>query len=837
MSLLNMVGNLVVGVAGDSKNRKQVEALHKGIANLSAGLANAQGVAQSFMAGPATLTTGFEAQLIDYNKSAHALGASFGILGKDLEKFSSKSSSMAIGMNMGIEETGKALKAYTRSSKQMNDMGIENAETLAKLANVTGTSAEEFEFTATQMGALGLKGKGAKEVMDQLVTSGQAMGNVSETLASMPTMMDQLRQHAKMMGKELDSEHLAAYAKQTSLLATGFQKATGGSARDAMAMSAQLNQSLLDAQDSLQGMFAGTEGALPEFSKQFGIAAGNIKPIMDSMKKGPAEFVSGLTEMVSAAKKAGKFGVDQQNFLRQRMKAGGISTTDADKLMMVLSSDEASKQMKTVSETKASLADVAKAYRTGYTEAQVFELANAQLEKSFRDLTKPKVNTFLTDYKKATKDFAKTLQETSKKGGAMGAFVDKLSEIDSLGAMALAPEKYRPALSLAGDVFKKIAPLKDIIMGVAGAFLGLATALPGLTMGFGLLKTAVLSLGPGFLVVTAAVAGAAYVYKTLSDQQEKAARKSEMLNAVLDTANAFVKKHTQHLHALEKQLSKQVKGSDAWKATLKKVKAEHQALGDAAKAAAKVSVQASLASEDAALSMEDRLYKNVDEIMTKMSKNLSEIWDGIKNYASSTWTDIKTSFSQLWIDAKQPFVDFKKFVSDTMSNIVDDITEDITKATSPFDALKRIGTDAFQAIEDIVDKVHGNSVNTTVAKDLDKAGKAFDKFANKGVTAFTDIDDASGAGSAPGGGPSKPTFGSNSAALIMAVNNPSWYSQDYRPLFLQLLSQMQGAQPSTSTAAPATRGAPGRRSSAPPDTGLNGYTATAGNGRPLTSGG
>src|ERR1700677_3614202 len=154
---MNMMGALAIQ-AKDSGAGKTILGITQKLTSLATIAGNVGTSFQNIATGGLNLTTAYEAQFTASNKDATQLAASFGIFGKAQQEFSDKATAMSIKLKMGVGDTAKAMNTFRLAEEQFKNMGVDSAESLAKLVEVSGMSAESFEDAATRMKAWGLTG-------------------------------------------------------------------------------------------------------------------------------------------------------------------------------------------------------------------------------------------------------------------------------------------------------------------------------------------------------------------------------------------------------------------------------------------------------------------------------------------------------------------------------------------------------------------------------------------------------------------------------------------------------------------------------------------------------
>lgn len=422
------------------------------------------------------LTTSLEAMGVANEKSAKQTAVNLGLTGKEMKKVSAQASSMAISLNIGAEQATQSIVAFNRQAELMGAVGIKSASDLAKLSEVTGLNAKAFGEQLQQMKSLGLASEDINGVVASFTSMGQATRDVGGALSSLPEMLKNIQTKSALMGRELDPKQLAAFARQTASLAAGLGK-FGLSADEARSISMGLADAQVGAQKEFANLFAGVGEGLPSFMKELAIFGGDFDSAMDLMSQGPAGLVEGLDQVVKNAEKSGADMDQVMNFLRARLEKAGIANADVLVNFLAKGSEEAKGQMKITEKATESVAKLGKeGFSTGRTLAESFDLAKESAIAHFRASGKAS-KTFLKDFTDSASKFNKILDETSKDGGPLGQFVDKLRDVHRLGAAGLLPKEMQGAGILLGEIVRQLGPMLGLIGGAILFFPGLTAVL------------------------------------------------------------------------------------------------------------------------------------------------------------------------------------------------------------------------------------------------------------------------------------------------------------------------------------------------------------------------
>lgn len=599
----------------------------------------ARGV-ENLATGGRNLTTGYEAQLVQMDKSARATAVQFGMTGKAVGKFSAQASSMAIGLNIDVGKASSAIYVFNSNMDELKALGFKSAQSFAKFGEVLGVDTNQFGFFAAEVkSVLGddAYAKNAKNLFGAFGRFGQQSGDVKGAFDMMKDVVPQLKEAATSSGQIMDGETLARYGKGVAVAAAGFF-AVSHNAAEAKSLALSMSSNMVKARQNIANMFAGTEGDLSAMATELGVATGDINASFNLIKSNPDEFAKGLFQMVQAAKKNGVPLEQQMSFLGARLGAA-FGPEQAAQLMQFFEKggEKALDAMADAQSATTSLAKMGEeGYRTGRTLAESFELAENRFIKTFRDVGRAEARKFVSETGKEFDKFGKKAKEIASDGGPLGAIVKKFSEMHQVGALALLPQSLRPIAAVFGTMLKEGAPL----IGMLGS------------LGFRLSM-----LGP--LLPIAAFG--AFVWAMKSAENQAVATAEEAANS-----GKSMRGLSQGVRDLEKQQQKLVYGTEAWNNVqrqidqknylLKMAKAMKAAAGDEKKLAA---LRTQVAEHERQRSIEQvkRIAKSVTQkvgafmqalpsIVREGAKMFVEVWKEIKDplldALKAAWSWVKT---------------------------------------------------------------------------------------------------------------------------------------------------------------------------------------------------
>lgn len=438
------------------------------------------------------LTTSFESRMTENAKAASSMAVNYGIATDQMGKFTTEAINRALRLNMGMEEAGKATAEWSKQIASAGNekvlasfkqLGITSADALAKFGDVTKIDISGFRSDIqTLTGSIGFGDKEVLKLVGSFQKFGEETNDLSGGIKHMSKATDTLNKLNARLGGSLDPTLLADWGSQAAAAASAaFQ--LGAGSNDAANVGQKLLETLAKMKTETADVFAGLKEDAPELLMSLGTAGFSLDQIKDMFQKGPEGIVTGLQTMYQSIKKTGGATNGQLNLFEGYVK----KAFDDDGSLLSLverGGDAAIKKMKEVKEANADLGKAVKAYHTGRTLSDEFELA----ESIFTATVRKGVDaggTFVRDSQKAFSDWGKRLLELSKENGPLGAVTRKMIEMNQIGAKALLPQTLRPMAAVFGKVVEEAAPFAGILHSLGFRLSTLTSPMGLLTLGLG----------------------------------------------------------------------------------------------------------------------------------------------------------------------------------------------------------------------------------------------------------------------------------------------------------------------------------------------------------------
>jgi len=235
-----------------------------------AGLSRISGQLDKIVGGNVNLVNGLESTMIASKKAARVIGAQAGLMGGDLNKFTSSTSSLAYGMNLGIDQVAKAQKTYSGLSKDfrkgLNQSGLDLKDFL-RAEEATGITSEDLMKNLDGLsGSFGFTGEQAGSFLDKFTASSLAGGLGTVAFGTMKTTLDDLKTSLQQNGDFLAKDAAAKrqYVEDqvigTQKLAGTIYRTFGGDAGEAQSAAVAFAKKLNEEQTKISGMLAGLGG-------------------------------------------------------------------------------------------------------------------------------------------------------------------------------------------------------------------------------------------------------------------------------------------------------------------------------------------------------------------------------------------------------------------------------------------------------------------------------------------------------------------------------------------------------------------------------------------------
>ena len=459
---LNFAGLGFSFAAQDKGLSKYVQQLTTGFTGLQSTINDVMLAADTLSGSGLNLSTTFEDMVVQASTTSRRVGASYGVLGDKLHKFTRNATGLSIALNIGADAAAGAEHAFESLAEVdgafPKALGFKSAKDVAKFTTVTGVSAETLRHSLLTLSRdLQFSGKESGALFDTLIKSGELMADIPGQIESFPEILDKIRQRAQSFGRELSTGELVAYGQEiarTSAMATQLF----ADPKQAREFAHAFTGATLGGVEQMNKLFAGLENDLPNIVRELAITTGDVQEVFEMMGQGPEAFMNTLSRMVQSAQKSGQMDRLTQ-FMRERLGAAfGMEGVDGAKLTRFLEQFNGDKFNSQWKEAKGSVEAVNKAFRTGRTLTEQLEIITEGWLARIRGVDNSGER-LVRDLRKQTKLWGdEALRLVKDKDSVMGRWISKLAEVSKLGVLALAPEPWRAQAVMIGRATAKLEP-------------------------------------------------------------------------------------------------------------------------------------------------------------------------------------------------------------------------------------------------------------------------------------------------------------------------------------------------------------------------------------------
>lgn len=720
------------------------------------------------------VTSAFEGTYTEARVATRELQATFGSTLENTSRFRGEITRLSMGMNMDIGTTSKAYQTAFRMNMDTNEMFVGSMEDILKSTKMLGTDAEEM---ITSLGMMrshwGMNQEAIKANVDAMTHIGQQFGMANEVMGRMPSIVSDIDKRYREMGVR-SPEATMRTARSVAALAGAFGSLA--SPGEAMDMALEMSKSLADEQAQLRKMQYGLADDIGPIAQIFTEGLGDMGLAFELLEKQPDELAIALQEMAKEAEEQGgdtewsfqrmriqlqevapamAAAMDSQEDLNKRLKAAGDAVSDPEKAMEELG------------ETFADVGD--KFFDTGRTMSESFRHRMDVIEE-------------------------RTIQASGISRREIGE--NMVSDFESITAGITAANKATAgwAATLVGASTPMVAALAPFAK-VLGTILTVKTFVVGI-------------IAAGAL----AIADLAVWFITAGKHGGYFAKIGERLAERFEIVNDFF---AWGAHLLEKL-------SDWW-----------WELGQECDSVGEKFVHIS---EQIVEWIEDKIVGAVKYLLGVWTENFARAGEFLTEKIIGPLIDLKDrvldriistikNFKSVALEAFEAVYDF---LYDKFAPILKTIQGATDVISGAFEGVQNVGTRALEGIRGAGRRVFGNSIHTLAERDMELTAEAIEQAASKGAESFEDFSEEAGKaiGAIPGVGralgpgddigtesPGVPGVGARATRVIepraaaeragtddivQSINHPEWYYEDFKPLMMRLMEEVNRPNGATS---------------------------------------
>jgi hypothetical protein len=393
------------------------------------------------------IDSAFSSMYATFSKTYGELTSGMNMSGKESKKWYKTISSASYGLNADMGQTAKSWMEFRKQNINLTEAlggkGTKGAiKNLIKITATMGIEGSQLAQIFSTLGkGFGFTTKRTRALVDTVFKMGKAFNVGQEMMQEMPGIIQDISKGLADFGVEAKPEDVEKMTLSIVKLGIGFKESLGMNAKDAIATSKNMFNTLLGERTNLVNMFRGMPGELGAIGTALG-EKGGIKKALSMILTDPRTFMDKLREVAKkTAKSGGKMSVGFQRLVGSMNKALGPDVTFA----MKKNWDGASKAMakldkiseNTIKNLGALSKAANKAYKTGLTQGDGFKRMLDAQDARIKSLTAPMLTTWIKEQSRGFNKFYKVLSKTSKKKGPLGEVTRRLLLMQRVGLSGL----------------------------------------------------------------------------------------------------------------------------------------------------------------------------------------------------------------------------------------------------------------------------------------------------------------------------------------------------------------------------------------------------------------
>lgn len=314
------------------------------------------------------LSSSLDSTYAQFDKTAQKLAATMGVSAKTIKQ----QAGFFYDLNLNGDEWLQTSAMMNKYGLDPKKMGVGGLKDYAKALDVIGASGPEmtkvllgvrqgFNQTDEELGML----------LDDVAFIGKQFGSSSEFVSQFGTVTGALNEQLRKIDPTADAKKYRDYAQQIYLVAGALQETVNADPATALSQSVELFGKLADTQADFESLFAGAGNGVPELMNQVAMAMGGF----DEIKASPLKFIEAISTAYAQAS-------DEQRFFMRKQLTNTFGA-DIDKLLQGDFGQVAGKLKtvrKEVDNSTGSFKELAKAFRTGFTQQDLYNRAAEKFE-------------------------------------------------------------------------------------------------------------------------------------------------------------------------------------------------------------------------------------------------------------------------------------------------------------------------------------------------------------------------------------------------------------------------------------------------------------------------
>jgi hypothetical protein len=314
------------------------------------------------------LSSSLDSTYAQFDKTAQKLAGTMGVSAKAIKQ----QAGFFYDLNLNGDEwlaTSAMMQKFKLDPKRM---GVGSLKEYAKALDVVGASGPEL--TKTLLGVrqgFNQTDEELGQLLDDVAFIGKRFGSSSEFVGQFGTVATALNEQLRKIDPTADAKKYREYAREIYLVAGALQETVNADPATALSQSVELFGKLADTQADFESLFAGAGNGIPELMNQVAVAMGGF----DEIKASPLKFIEAITTAYAQAS-------DEQKFFMRKQLTNSFGA-DLDYLFQGEFGQVAEKIKtvgKEVDKSTGSFKELAKSFRTGFTQQDLYNRAAEKFE-------------------------------------------------------------------------------------------------------------------------------------------------------------------------------------------------------------------------------------------------------------------------------------------------------------------------------------------------------------------------------------------------------------------------------------------------------------------------
>jgi hypothetical protein len=534
-------------------SQSQIDRIQSGLE----GIANAASINETSLEGMAVAAA----------KTAKPIVASLGLTGAEAKKAKGQIVGLSIGLNVGAESVGNAVKAWKLYGNELKAVGIDSVKTATKFQEVSGIQIDKLGAQVAGLArSWNLNEEQLGDLVPWILKAGQTFGFGTEAIQGMEQVTNALDDSLSKVLLKDGPAAITKFTKGIYGLALVSSKTLGMDFNESLSGSVEVFNKLAGDAATFQNTFAGLSQDFGPLASKLGLALGDWDTAFKLVQEDPMEFAHQLAKL---AKEMDMSTGDGAKFL-DRLK---LTLGEDSKMIrfLVENADDMDAALADLKGVKAGTKDIqefADTFSTGMTMAERLDRMRQMSMLKFMSISKKMWKPYMQNLRKGystTTDLLKKMASDTDPGGVgylinaasaglrfgPGGFlyalfpgqgkdranemvgildtvgdsvIDMLPHLTALGALGFRPSMLAAPFQFALKPLKAVGSIVPTVLGSLGMFGSTLGTLGGSILKFG--KIGLSIFGPlGILAM--AIGGF-----TLISQKWKGDKASEMENFI-----------------------------------------------------------------------------------------------------------------------------------------------------------------------------------------------------------------------------------------------------------------------------------------------------------------